>query len=138
MELKEKLEAYNTLLDKKAQLAQEIKDNNALIEEMKFDIEEIMIDEDVTKITVSGYNFSLVNKTEYSKKSEADLAKAGLNFFDVLRENDLGDLIKETVDRRTYSAACKDMVSERGELPDGLAEVTNVYETTDISRRKAR
>lgn len=138
MELKEKLEAYNALLDKKAQLAQETKDNNALIEEMKSDIEEIMIDEDVTKITVSGYNFSLVNKTEYSKKSEADLAKAGLNFFDVLRENDLGDLIKETVDRRTYSAACKDMVSERGELPDGLAEVTNVYETTDISRRKAR
>lgn len=138
MELKDKLEEYNALLEKKADLAVQTKDNNAAIEAMKQEVEDLMIDEDVTKITVLGYNFSLVNKTEYSKKSEADLAKAGLDFFDVLRENALGDLIKETVDRRTYSAACKNIVEESGELPDELAEVTNVYETTDISRRKAR
>lgn len=138
MELKDKLEEYNALLEKKADLAAQTKDNNAAIEAMKQEVEDLMIDEDVTKITVLGYNFSLVNKTEYSKKSAADLAKAGLDFFDVLRENALGDLIKETVDRRTYSAACKNIVEESGELPDELAEVTNVYETTDISRRKAR
>ena len=138
MELTKKLEDYNALLDRKADLAAQTKENNAAIESMKQEIEDMMIDEDITKITAAGYNFSLVNKTEYSKKSEKDLADAGLNFFEVLRNNDLGDLIKETVDRCTYSAACREMVTERGELPDEIQAVTSVYETTDISRRKAK
>ena len=96
----------------------------------------MMIDEDVPKMSVNGYCFSLSSKTIYSKKSEADLLAAGLNFFDVLRDNGLGDLIKEQVNQRTLNSTCNNMIDEEGALPESLASVLNSYDTYDITRRK--
>ena len=127
---------YQTLLATKEALAEQTKANNKAIEDMKQQIADQMIDDEVTSIGYAGYNFSLQTKTVYSKKSEADLQAAGINFFGLLRENGLGDLIVERVDPRTLSASLKQIVEAEGDLPEDLSEAINVYETNDIGRRK--
>ena len=127
---------YQTLLATKEALAEQTKANNKAIEDMKQRIADQMIDDEVTSIGYAGYNFSLQTKTVYSKKSEADLQAAGINFFGLLRENGLGDLIVERVDPRTLSASLKQIVEAEGDLPEDIREAINVYETNDIGRRK--
>lgn len=127
---------YQTLLATKEALAEQTKANNKAIEDMKQQIADQMIDDEVTSIGYAGYNFSLQTKTVYSKKSEADLQAAGINFFGLLRENGLGDLIVERVDPRTLSASLKQIVETEGDLPEDIREAINVYETNDIGRRK--
>lgn len=127
---------YQTLLATKEALAEQTKANNKAIEDMKQQIADQMIDDEVTSIGYAGYNFSLQTKTVYSKKSEADLQAAGIDFFGLLRENGLGDLIVERVDPRTLSASLKQIVDAEGDLPEELSEAINVYETNDIGRRK--
>ena len=127
---------YQTLLATKEALAEQTKANNKAIEDMKQQIADQMIDDEVTSIGYAGYNFSLQTKTVYSKKSEADLQAAGIDFFGLLRDNGLGDLIVERVDPRTLSASLKQIVEADGKLPEELSEAINVYETNDIGRRK--
>lgn len=136
MALIDLIASYQTLLATKEALAEQTKANNKAIEDMKQQIADQMIDDEVTSIGYAGYNFSLQTKTVYSKKSEADLQAAGINFFGLLRENGLGDLIVERVDPRTLSASLKQIVEAEGDLPEDIREAINVYETNDIGRRK--
>ena len=138
MALIDMVKDYQALLEKKDALAEQTKANNAAIEAAKVEIAQQMIDDDVPAIAVGGYNFSLQNKTEYSKKSEAELAENGVNFFDLLREQGLGDIIVETVNARTLQSAIKALVEETedGTLPEIWEPAINVYEHPDIARRK--
>ena len=129
MELLEMLNEYQALLEKKDILAKQTKENNQDIKVMMGDIAQEMIDADV---------FSLRDKTEYSKKSNADLAEAGLDYFEVLREQGLGDLIVEQVNARTLNTAIKNLVQEEGELRPELEDILNQYETFEVARRKKR
>ena len=75
---------------------------------------------------------------KYSKRGDAQLMEKGLDFFEVLREQGLGDLIKETVNPRSLQSAMKEIADENdGELPPELDEVVSSYEMTDIARRKS-
>lgn len=136
MNLLEMVSQYQELLDRKDELSEATKENNKAIEEAKAAIAQQMIDDDCPKISCRGYTFSLADKTIYSKKSEEALQEAGLDFLNVLREQGLGDIIVETVNSRTLQSTVTNLVEEQGELPDELAEVLNVYETFDITRRK--
>ena len=136
-DLKNLLQEYQALLELKDELAERTKRNNQEIENMKQAIAQQMVDDDTPQMQVGDYVFSLSDTTMYSKKSEAYLASAGLDFFEVLREQGLGDLIKETVNARTLQSTIRAMVEEQGELPEELADVINAYETLDIKRRKA-
>lgn len=132
----EKVREYKALLDRKDELAELTKQNNAAKEQLEQEICQMMIDAEKPSTVVDGFNYSLQQKTEYSKKSEADLYEAGIDFFDVLRNQGLGDLIVEKVDPRTFNSTCKDLV-EKGEMPEELAECVNTYEKLALSRRKA-
>lgn len=136
MELLEMLGNYQALLEKKDALAQQTKDNNAAIDAAKEQIAQQMIDDDCPKISTGGYSFSLTEKTIYSKRSEADMAQAGVDFFDTLREEGLGDIIKETVAAQTLGSTMRAYVEEHGALSEALGKVINTYETFDIYRRK--
>lgn len=138
MKLTDKLDEYRALLDKKDDLAQQTKDNNAEIDKCKKELVDLMVEEEVTNVTKDGYSYTLALKTYYSKKSEAELAAAGIDFFDVLRSEGMGDLIKETVNTRTLQSACANIVEEQEELPEALAECINSYEAYDITKRKSR
>ena len=137
MKLTEMLAQYEVLLDKKDQLAQDTKDNNAAIDKLKAEIAETMIDEDIPSQGYGDYVYSLQDKIKYSKRGEAELQEKGLDFFEVLREQGFGDIIKETVNANTLQSTMKAVADENdGELPPELDEIVSSYEMTDISRRK--
>ncbi len=136
MTLLDMVENYQELLVEKDRLAELAKENSAAIEAAKEKLSQQMVDDDCQRISHGGYSFSLTQKTAYSKRSEADLAEAGVNFLDRLREEGLGDLIVETVNPRTLQSAMTAYVEEHGELTEGLEEVIKSYEYTDINRRK--
>ena len=95
-----------------------------------------MVDEEKPSTVVDGFTYSLQQSTMYAKKSEDKLAEAGIDFFDVLREQGLGDLIVERVDPRTLQSSVRSM-AEEGELPEELAECLSIYEKLTLSKRKA-
>ena len=101
---------YQALLEEKENLAERTKENNAAIEAAKEQIAQQMVDDDMPEITYKGYSFKLTPKTSYTKKSEADIAAAGVDFFDVLREEGLGDIIVETVNARTLQSTISAVV----------------------------
>ena len=133
MALIDMIKNYQALLDRKDELSEQTKANNAAIEAAKAEITQQMVDED---IPTGGYCFTLTAKTSYTKRSEEELAEGGLNFLDVLREEGLGDIIVEKVDPRTLQSTIKDYVEEHGELSEGLDSVIRSYEYNDITRRK--
>ena len=138
MKLTEMLGQYEELLNKKDALDKETKDNNAAIDKLKAEIAEMMIDEDIPSQGYGDYAYSLQDKVKYSKRGDAQLMEKGLDFFEVLREQGLGDLIKETVSPRSLQSAMKEIADENdGELPPELDEVVSSYEMTDIARRKS-
>lgn len=138
MELLEMLKDYQGLLEKKDDLAEQTKANNAAIEAAKAKITQQMVDDECPRISTGGYCFSLTAKTSYTKRSAEELAESGLDFLDVLREEGLGDIIVEKVDPRTLQSTMKAYVDEHGELSEGLEAIIRTYDYNDITRRKEK
>lgn len=136
MTLFERIDELKELLDRKDALAAETKENNAAIEELKLQIAEEMITEECPRISRNGFVYSLQEKTIYSKKGEDKLMEEGIDFFEVLRNEGLGDLIVETVNSRTLQSSMKQYVEENGGLSEDLEKCISVYETYDIGKRK--
>lgn len=134
--LDRKVREYKEVLDRKEELAELTKENNAAKEQLEQEICQLMVDEEKPSTVVDGFMYSLQQTTMYSKKSEDKLAEAGIDFFDVLREQGLGDLIVEKVDPRTLQSSVR-ALAEEGELPEELAECLSIYEKLTLSKRKA-
>lgn len=134
--LADMVKELHELLGRKDELADLTKDNNAAIEAAKQEIIQQMVDDDCSSIGCMGYNYSLQHKTKYNKKSDADLAEAGVDFLETLREEGLGDIIVETVNAQTLNSTIKAYIDENGELSEGLGAIINPYEFDDIGRRK--
>ena len=134
--LDQEVRYYKAILDRKAELEEATKQINAAKEKQEQKICQMMVDEEKPNTVVDGFTYSLQQKTMYAKKSEAALAEAGIDFFSVLREQGLGDLIVERVDPRTLQSGVKQM-AEEGELPEELVECLNIYEKLALSKRKA-
>lgn len=138
MALQNMIQEYEQLLTRKDELAEETKAVNASIEEAKQAIADQMVEDDTPQISIGSYSYSLQNKTKWSKKSEAKLMEEGLDFFEVLREQGLGDLIKETVNARSLDATLNDMAESEEGVPDELLDVVSRYDMLDIRRAKVR
>lgn len=144
-QLDRKVREYQRLLDRKAELDMQTKENNAAKEALEQEICRMMVDEEKPNTIVDGFSYSLSQKVMYSKKSEEDLAKlqkeTGISFFDTLRDQGLGDIIVETVNARTLQSTVASMqaeLEENGEeLPEELAQCLNIYEKLAITKRKA-
>lgn len=132
MTLLEKVDELKALLDEKDALKAKTTENNKAVEACKKDLADMMLAEETTKVTRAGFSYSLQEKTRYSKKAGHDE-----ELFELLRENGLGDIIKETVNAQTLQGAMSNLAAENGdELPEEFAEVINVYEFLDIQKRK--
>ena len=143
-QLDQKIREYKELLDRKEELENLTKENNAAKETLEQDICKMMIDEEKPSTIVDGFNYSLSQKVMYSKKSEEDLValenETGISFFDVLRDQGLGDIIKETVNPKTLQstvAAMKEDLGEDQDLPEDLTQCLSIYEKLTITKRKA-
>ena len=138
MDIFELTDKLNEALTLKDELADQTKANNKQIEQLKQELADQMIDNEMTSISRCGFKFTLQEKTRYSKKSEADLQAEGINFHEALRAAGFGDLIVETVNPRSLQSSLANYVDENDELPEALAPAINTYETLDIARRKER
>lgn len=137
-ELDMRVRDYKSVLDRKDNLAELTKENNAVKEDLEQEICKMMVDEEKPSTIVDGFSYSLQQTVMYSKKSEEALAEAGIVFFDVLREQGLGDIIVEKVDPRTLQSSVRAMAEEMdGELPEDLVECLSIYEKLTLSKRKA-
>ena len=130
------VDLYKELRDKKDDLAEQVKANNAELEKVTQELAQEMVNEEVPNISRGGFKYILSNKVVYSKRNEVDLAKNEMSFFDFLREEGMGDLIKETVDARTLSSSINNLVEEVGELPEHFNDYITSYEKHDIQKRK--
>ena len=132
MTLLEKVDELKALLDEKDALKAKTTENNKAVEACKKDLSDMMLAEETTKVTRGGVSYSLQEKTRYSKKAGHDE-----ELFELLRENGLGDIIKETVNAQTLQGAMSNLAAENDdELPEEFAEVINVYEYLDIQKRR--
>lgn len=132
MELKKKIEQYNALLERKEQLAAQSVENNKEIERVRRELADMMIDTEVDRISSGGFTFTLSEKVNFSQKGGVDEI-----LFDTLREDGLGDIIKETVNPRTLQSALKEIAEQNdGELPPQYDGLVSVYRYMDVGRRK--
>jgi len=136
-EVKEKGLEYLAITDKVKELTDALKEAKEQKEALETAICDALVDNELPNIVVDGFNLSLQAGTYYSKLSEEKLAEKGLVFFDILRNEGLGDIIVEKVDPRTLNSACKNYVEEQGELPEDLLNCLSVFEKLSLSKRKA-
>jgi len=133
-EIKALIEAYKALLETKDDLAAQTKENNQAVIEARDALANAMLEAEIPAIEYAGFTWRLKPTTKYSKKAGADE-----ELFEFLRENGLGDIIKETVNAQTLQGTMSELAEENdSELPEGWEEVINKYEFNDVSKRKAK
>jgi hypothetical protein len=132
-DIKQLIEDYNNAILEKERLADETKQNNAEVERLKLLLSDAMIEAEVPSMVYLGYSWSVSPRVRYSKAAGADD-----ELFDQLREDGLGDLIKETVNANTLQAAMKNLAEENGgDLPENYTGLISEYSYNDITRRKS-
>ena len=93
-----------------------------------------MIEAETPKVSREGYGYSVTQKVKYTKAAGVDA-----ELMEALRENGLGDIIRETVNAQTLQGAMSNLAEENdGELPEEFRMLIRVYEFYDVSRRKER
>lgn len=131
MELNELVKELKEARVRKAEVEETLKAIKADVEAAERAVIDKMIDVECDAIRVDGTLFSLRVTEHYSCPAEFTE-----ELFTLLRQDGLGDIIKEKVDPRTLSAALREM-AEDGELPADYGRIVNVYEKQSISVRKA-
>jgi hypothetical protein len=117
----------------KAEAEQELKRITAEIDEVDYQLSELMMDSETQNFTRAGTMFVLTTKTRAS-------ATAGRKeeLFAALREGGYGDLVYETVNANSLSAFVKEQIAENSdELPGWLDGLVSVFEKTTVGVRKA-
>jgi len=119
------------LRDRKKELEDELKEVNSDITETEEQLVAAMVEEEMQNFTRNGRQFILTSRTYASAKSGMMTAICVW-----MKENGLGDMVKESVHPQTLQAWVKEKMEEAGALPEELGEMLNVYEKSGISIRK--
>ena len=112
---------------------QELKAINTEIDEVDYQLSELMAEQETQNFTRHGQLFCLTTKTRAS-------ATAGRKeeLFSALRAEGYGDLVYETVNANSLSAFVKEQIAENGDaVPAWLKGLVNVFEKTTVGVRKA-
>jgi len=120
------------LKEQKRQLESEIKEVNTQIEEVETKLAELMLEKEIQNFTRNGQMFYLNTKIYASAVPERKE-----ELFTWLKKNGYGDMVYETVNANSLAAFVREQIEEADELPEGLAELVNVFEKTTVNMRKA-
>ncbi|MFX4263101.1 hypothetical protein ACOBQJ_13015 [Pelotomaculum propionicicum] len=128
-ELADKLK---TLRDAKKDAEQRVKELNTEIEEVDYELSEMMANSETQNFTRCGTMFCLTTTTRASaaagKKDE---------LYDALKQIGFGDLVYETVNANSLSAFVREQITENNDkLPDWLDGLVNVFDKTTVGVRK--
>ena len=122
------------LRERKAELADETKANNAEIEQTEYDLSQLMAQTETQSFQRAGTLFYLTTKTYASADKEHKD-----ELFDALRNEGYGSLITETVNANSLSAFVKEQMSENDDvLPDWLEGKVNVFDKVTVALRKSK
>ncbi len=120
------------LRERKAELADETKANNAEIEQAEYDLSQLMAQTETQSFQRAGTLFYLTTKTYASADKEHKD-----ELFDALRNEGYDSLITETVNANSLSAFVKEQMSENDDvLPDWLEGKVNVFDKVTVALRK--
>ena len=119
------------LRDQKKKAEDALKEINERIAQTEEQLVAAMVEEEMQNFTRNGRQFVLTSRT-YAN------AKAGMmpDICDWMKDNDLGDMVKESIHPQTLQAWVKEKMEEAGALPEELEPMLNVYEKSGISIRK--
>ena len=122
------------LRERKTELAEETKANNAEIEQAEFQLSQLMASTETQSFQRAGTLFYLTTKTYASaNKEQKD------ELFDALRNEGYGSLITETINANSLSAFVKEQMSENDDvLPEWLDGKVNVFDKVTVSLRKSK
>ena len=122
------------LKERKAELAEETKANNAEIEQAEFQLSQLMASTETQSFQRAGTLFYLTTKTYAS----ADKAYKD-ELFKALRSEGYGSLIKENVNANSLSAFVKEQMADNDDiLPDWLEGKVNVFDKVTVGIRKSK
>ncbi len=119
--------------DRKKKLDAQVKENNAVIDDLDRQLSEAMAEQEVDRFSRNGSLFYLSSRLFASPKAgEKDAMIAAL------RENGYGGLVVETVNAGTLASFAKERMAETetGELPGWLDAVISTYERVSVGVRK--
>lgn len=121
------------LRDAKKDAEMRVKELNTEIEEVDYELSEMMAISETQNFTRSGTMFCLTTTTRASaaagKKDE---------LYDALKQIGFGDLVYETVNSNSLSAFVREQIAENdNRLPDWLDGLVNVFDKTTVGVRKA-
>ena len=122
------------LKERKAELSEETKANNAEIEQAEFQLSQLMASTETQSFQRAGTLFYLTTKTYSSaNKEQKD------ELFEALRNEGYGSLITETINANSLSAFVKEQMSENDDiLPEWLDGKVNVFDKVTVSLRKSK
>lgn len=130
LQLAENLKA---LRDEKTDIEAHLKEINAQIDQIDYQLAMMMAETETQNFTHSGVMFSLTTKVRASA-----LAGRKQELYDALRAAGFGDLVYETVNANSLSAFVKEQITENEDvLPAWLDGLVNVFEKTTVGVRKA-
>lgn len=122
------------LKERKAELADMVKENNAEIEQAELQLSQLMASTETQSFQRAGTLFYLTTKTYASADKEHKD-----ELFEALRSEGYGALITETVNANSLSAFVKEQMSENDDaLPDWLEGKVNVFDKVTVSLRKTK
>lgn len=127
---------FGAMEDRVAALEAELKEAKADRDAAMEALVDVMTEEEVPVISRNGFRYSLQEANRYQKLGADKLAEAGVDFFEVLRNEGYGDLITETVNANTLHSAMKAYVAENGELSPELSQVVGVFERVKVTKKK--
>ncbi|MBE6846422.1 MAG: hypothetical protein E7508_12170 [Ruminococcus sp.] len=122
------------LRERKDELADETKANNAEIEKTELELSQLMAQTETQSFQRAGTLFYLTSKTYASanKENKAEL-------YEALKNEGYGSLITETVNANSLSAFVKEQMSENDDtLPDWLEGKVNVFDKVTVNLRKSK
>ena len=117
--------------DQKKEIEEALKEINTLITETEEQMVAAMVEEEMQNFTRNGRQFILTNRTYANAK--AGMMPAVCVW---MKDNALGDMVKESIHPQTLQAWVKEQIEEAGALPEELEPLVNVYEKSGISIRK--
>lgn len=119
------------LRDGKKAVEDFLKEVNSTIDTTEQALVQDMVAEEMSSFVRGNRQFVLVPKPQISAKSGAMP-----EICDWMKENDLGDMVKESVHPQTLKAWAKEVMEDEGILPEGIVDLLNVFEKSGVTIRK--
>lgn len=134
------IQEYEKLRERKDELAEEVKENNAAFKKIQEDICTAMVEEDIPKQGYNGFTYSPQTVTHYSFVTQEKLQEMNADKIEILKGNeDFRTLIKEEVNAKSFDSFCRNYIKDDpdGELPEDIAAIVSTYDELKINRRAA-